>query len=142
MPRKTQKGQRFEGLIAKADLAISHHFYLEATAICYAIIEERLRSVLIKTFARELGAKHKIDSCLDYIKVSRKKYQLIAKYFPTTFTKSIHDWKESRNEIMHELADSGLDEIKTQKCAKEGRLLVSELTKLIMKWKKEFNKTT
>lgn len=140
MTRHTAKGNRFESLISKADLALENEFYLEAISICYAIIEERLRSVLMKTHFPTLGNKHKVDSCLKKIKIVKKKDSLLAKYFTSELIKKIDDWKEDRNNVMHELAEEGIDFPKIITCATEGREVLSELAATIMRWKKEFKK--
>lgn len=140
MSRHTAKGNRFESLIGKADLALENEFYLEAISICYAIIEERLRSVLIKTHNPTLGKKHKVDSCLKKIKAVKKTDALLAKYFTPDLLKKIDDWKEERNDVMHELAEEGINFPKIVTCATEGRELLAELAATIMRWKKEFTK--
>ena len=135
--RKTEKGIRFTTLISKADYALETKFYLEASAICFAVIEERLRSVLIKTKKREIGGKHKIDSCIKQLKNLRKTEPLIDKFFTVAFLNEINRWKNERNDITHELIENDVDEIKLEENAKQGRKIVRVLNALIMRWKKE-----
>ncbi|MCG9879644.1 MAG: hypothetical protein MH472_03505 [Bacteroidia bacterium] len=136
--RKTDKGTRFKTLISKADYALETEFFLEASAICYAVIEERLRSILIKTLNREIGEKHKIDSCVKQIKKLRRTEPLIAKYYTVDFMNEINLWKNERNDITHELIEYEVDEIKLEQNAKKGRKILRVLNATIMRWKKEF----
>ena len=140
MKRYVAKGIRFETLISKADLAIENKFFLETITICYAIIEERLRSVLGKLNNRELGEKHKVDSCIKKIKKETKTNALLRKYFSKELIDKIDNWKETRNDIMHELADQEIEYIKIETCARDGRILMAEVAKVIMHWKKEWEK--
>jgi len=140
MSRHTAKGTRFEALISKADIALENEFYLEAISICYAIIEERLRSVLIKTYGRKLGEKHKVDSCLKRIKRENKTNSILSKYFTHTLLTKVDQWKDDRNEIMHQLAEKGIEFSKIVTCAETGRELLAELAATTMRWKKEWKK--
>ena len=104
MGRKQAKGQNISALIDKSKLARKENFYLESIFLSHAIIEERLRSVLLK-IKSDLGSRNKIPSCIKKLKSKIKTQEyLFHLYFDKTFLDKILDWKKSsRDRLMHEL---------------------------------------
>jgi len=140
MTRNTEQGKRLSKLIDSADLAFENEFYLECAAICFAIIEERLRSILKKIKGRELGKKHKIDSCLTLIEKENKKNTLLKSYITKDLLDKIFDWKNQRNVLTHQLIQNGFEPDLFKDYAKLGRQLMADLAKSIMKWKRQWKK--
>jgi len=145
MSRKTKKGKNIKYLISKAILAEKECFYLETIFLCHSIIEERLRSTILKT-DNNFGAKHKIPGCIKRFKlnITNKDY-LFEIFFTRNLLKEIYIWKKSkRDNLIHELENnynminnkSTLEEI-----AKDGMYLMKELNASVMRWKKRAKKT-
>lgn len=137
--RLTQKGIRFEDLIARADFALDNEFYLESSWICYSIIEERLISIFSK-IGITLNRRQKMDYCLKKINIMRSDNVLIDKYFSVVLIENLDDWRDRRNKIMHDLAKEEIAFEEFESLAKEGRTLLGSLATQIMKFKKELTK--
>jgi hypothetical protein len=104
------KGESYKQLIKRMDDAITGEFYLEASWIAYAIIEDRLLSALAKTGGvpttkkgdpiRMLGPK--LQALRDRLATHS---ELRAAMLPDNTLDLIDRWKESRNPLMHSMAE-------------------------------------
>jgi predicted nucleic acid-binding Zn-ribbon protein len=95
--------------MGKMEQAHSLEFYLEASWIAYSILEDRLLSALLQTGGstysdgkdiRMLGQK--------IVELEQRKTndQLLSAYFNDDLIDELKKLKKSRNDLMHELADS------------------------------------
>ncbi|MCT7611470.1 hypothetical protein N5U14_11540 [Aliarcobacter butzleri] len=140
MSRKILKGKILKELISKAIDAEKNGFYLESIFLCHSIIEERLRSTILKV-DQKFGNKHKIPGSIkrfnNYIK---NKEFLFNRYFDEKELKKINKWKKLRRDnLIHELEkndDLINNENELYKIAAEGQALMRQLNKTVMKWKK------
>lgn len=151
MARLNEKGQRFEDLIARIDVALSEGFYVEAMAITYALLEERTYSILDKLNIQYKN-KDKLFQCLTYLETHIKAKDLTCN--PTsmdigTFTawldaelvqsgmiSHIQTWREKRNNVIHDLAKQTIAYGDLKSPATDGRDLFRKYTAIIMKIKK------
>jgi len=144
MNRKTKKGKNLKYLISKAILAEKESFYLETIFLCHSIIEERLRSTVLKTDST-FGKRHKIPTTIGRFKryINNEEY-LFDIYYKKDFLKKILKWKKAkRDPLMHELERNINiidDKEKLELIAKEGINLMRELNATVMKWKRKAKK--
>ncbi len=128
-----QKYENYREQMGRLKKALGAGFYLEAIFIEYAIIEDRLESVL-----RHAGKwkepklneqpmslqkkKNKIE------KMAEEKKSLANKYFSDDTLNRIIDWKNQRNALIHQLLKQDLHTEELQGLAGQGRLLVKEIS--------------
>lgn len=127
------------------DEAIEHEFYLEASWITYAILEDRLLSIL-----KESGGGH------DKIKMLGPKLGEVNKRMLNTLNMrkafygellpDLDRWKDKRNMLMHTMASEAktaaeLDDDSKQ-LAMEGRRIARELCAACRRYKKFNSKSS
>ena len=105
-----QKYENYKEQFGHLNLALKHHFNLEAVFIAYAIMEDRTESVLRHAGKYEAYIKSRkghtptIDSKIRYIqKLAEPKKELLNKYFADELLDQILEWKENRNRLIHAL---------------------------------------
>ncbi|PCE32690.1 hypothetical protein BZL54_08540 [Burkholderia ubonensis subsp. mesacidophila] len=95
-------------LLSRIDESIKQEFYLEASWLVYAILEDRLVSALDETGGavtangkpiRMLGPK------LVALEARRQETLNLRKAFFGDMLSKLDAWKEQRNELMHAMAD-------------------------------------
>lgn len=121
--------------------ALKNNFYLEAIFIEYAIIEDRLSSIL-----RYEGNSIKVKDEKDFVSIERKinkvrtitreKKGLAFKYFAPEFIDSIENWKGKRNPLIHALMKQQLTTEGLLDLATEGQAIVKELSRLSQNYKR------
>lgn len=118
--------------------ALNNHFYLEAVFIEYAIIEDRLESILRYENNTIKSKTHvSIDKKIDKVNtIAREKKGLAKKYFSPEFMESIKDWKERRNPLIHALMKRSNSTEELCAIAKEGNDLQKELCRLSQNYKR------
>lgn len=131
------KCKKYKELISRIDLAIEDKFFLEATWIAYAILEDRLVSVL-----RESGGDPSIRMLgprINEVNSRHKKSLIMQKTFFSDMLKRLKNWKDKRNDLMHTLADESLDisaiDIESKFVAIEGRELAREFSAACKRFK-------
>lgn len=138
------KSKLYKDLMARMDLALLEEFYMEACWIQYAIVEDRINSVIrhsypkngeefLKTFR---GLDRKFDHIRDKIHPADED---CVKTINKDLLKRLVRWKDKRNTLMHEIADTdNLARVQAQlkKLAPEGKNLVNELSAKVWKYKK------
>ena len=131
----------FESFHDRMNNAIEKRFYLEASWYAYALLEDRLVSMLKQsggvgkngsnTPIKMLGPK------LGELKSRANTDKLLLENLPAT---KIHDWKEERNDLMHAMAEGTMTQAEIDKkaylLALQGRELVKEVSAAAMRLKK------
>lgn len=125
-----QKYTNYKMQMGRLKKALANQFYLEAIFIEYAIMEDRLESVL--RHSGNWNPKPGRFPSLDYkrktiAKLAEEKKNPIRKYFPVELTDSIEVWKDERNRMIHALMKQSLHTGDLRKIALDGEAL----TKLI-----------
>jgi hypothetical protein len=123
----------YKVLIARMDGAIAGRFYLESLWLAYAILEDRLVSVLNCTGGaddKNGDAIWKMDKKLQVLKERRKHDRLFQAYFPIDWTSRVAVWKNARNQLTHAMANGTITatdlDIQSEALAKTGSVLVYE----------------
>lgn len=131
----------FEGFHKRMDEAINQNFYLEASWYAYAIIEDRLVSMLRQSGGigqnggsapiRMLGLK------LKELKLRALSDELLK---TNLMASKIEDWASSRNDLMHAMTDGSLEQQQIDKnaylLATSGKTLVKDISAAAMRLKK------
>lgn len=110
-----QKYENYRIQMGRLSKAVKAEFFLEAVFIEYAILEDRLESILVHTGKFNPEKHNTMDKKLRRVQeISREKKSLAHKYFSDELIQSIYDWKESRNTLIHALMKQKLntDELK------------------------------
>ena len=126
----TQKYTNYRIQMGRMKKALANQFYLEAIFIEYAIMEDRLESVLRHSgnWKPKPGTFPSLDFKRKKIaKLAEEKKSLIRKYFSAELTDSIEVWKNERNRVIHALMKQSLHTGDLRKIALDGEAL----TKLI-----------
>ena len=129
------KRSHVEVLIEKMETALNNDFYFEAVWLAYSLIEDRVDSALRKTTggltsSRALFGK-KLDSLIQRIPNDSTLTLMKTAYNYDLLLQKINVWKDSRNNLMHALANSvkpRVDlETECQLIAREGYSLAREM---------------
>jgi len=125
-----QKYANYKEQMGRLKKALTQGFYLEAVFIEYAIVEDRLESVLRHSgkwsfkpgeFVTLERKRNKVAN------MAEEKKSLAHKYFPAELTDGIEIWKNNRNRIIHALMKQNLHTEDLQALAEEGQELVRTL---------------
>ena len=125
-----QKYYNYREQMGRLKKALNQKFYLEAIFIEYAIMEDRLESILRHAgkWNPKPGKYPSIDSKINKVeKIAEEKKSLANRYFKLDFMEDMRTWKETRNKLMHALLKQQLHTEDLQVCAGEGQELVKTL---------------
>ena len=102
---------------------MANEFYLEAIFIEYAILEDRLESVL--RHGGRWKEQNKFVSIYEKITIvmemTEEKKGLARKYFSDELLRGIDNWKEHRNKLIHVLLKRNLHTADLKQIAEEGQ---------------------
>ena len=136
-----QKRELFEGFHKRMEAAIETHHYLEASWYAYALIEDRLSSLL-----RNSGGVGRNGSSTPIKMLGPKLTELNSRASSDELLKAnlLYDdadqWRDDRNQLMHAMADGLLSQSDIDKnaylLATKGVKLVKELSSAAMRLKK------
>ena len=108
--------------------ALRQGFYIEAIAIEYAIMEDRLESILRHEGVFNPNKHGSLARKLSRVKdLSRRKGSLERKYFSEEFFQAIDEWMKDRNALIHALLKQSLTTDEIQGVAEKGNELVRKL---------------
>ena len=127
--------------MGRLNKAIKSGFLLEAVFIEYAIMEDRLESVL-RHSGRFKQEKHRsINSKLSSVKeIARNKKGLLRKYLTDELLESVSEWKEKRNKLIHALMKQNLNGAELKEIVDEGYLMVKTLNNKTTCYKRALEK--
>lgn len=136
------KRDKYAYLMKKLEKATREEYYYEAIFIEYAIIEDRTESILrhaqIKTLDPRNNKTYTLNKKLKIIK-SRKTFntdKYILKHFTEELILNVINWKNLRNELIHNLVNTSYENEEIKNIALQGECLVKRLnnkTQLINK---------
>lgn len=130
---KTKKpGKTVRELTVAAGNAMKNGFYTEAIWILSAIMEIRLKKIIMITEDRNPGAAFDLEKQLKRIKwlQAREKYSLLKDQFPADLLQSLRTWKNNRNILMKDMLEMHVSFDRKERMAKEGISLFKELNKI------------
>ena len=127
-----EKRQVYTILKAKLKIALQQGFYLEALLLEYAIIEDRLSSILrsadlvyIQNDGKEISIQKKINKIRN---ANESKRFPIYRRVPLDLILDIEEWKGIRNDLVHKSCTSLYNSEKVTECALEGKELVRRIS--------------
>jgi len=123
------KYDNYKEQFKRLNKAINNNFYLEAMFIAYAIMEDRLESILSYE-GNEINSKNfvSINKKLQKVKrIAERKNSLPARYFSDSLIDEILEWKEKRNKLMHALMKQALTTEELCTTALQGKILARKL---------------
>ena len=140
-----QKYVNYKEQMGRLKKAMNYGFYLEAIFIEYAIIEDRLESILRHSgrwsakFDEDPPTINKKLNIVD--ELARRKKSFPQKYFNQELISEIRDWKEYRNKIIHALLKQDLNTEQLLAIAQKGELLAKTLSNKVTSYKRALEKS-
>ncbi len=128
--------------------ALKYEFYVEALAIEYAMIEDRINSIIntvgLKTVDK-YGNNLTINKRLNIIKSNNPfcKVKFLRSKLPVEFVEEIREWKDKRNTIIHSLMTTEFQSGEFRELAEQGNNLRKQIdnkSKSIKKYMAKINK--
>lgn len=152
--RKDEKGKRFEFLISRIDQSLEEGFYVEGMAITYALFEERTYRLLDRLNVSYRN-RDKLYDCLVKLQtaISNKTISVTTPrmrsdefndmlkdvLISSNLIRDIQAWRETRNDVIHDLAKTNIDYNGLKTTCENGRELFGKYTAIIMKIKKNID---
>ena len=131
-----QKYENYKEQFGRLKKALNNSFYLEAIFIEYAIIEDRLESVLRHSGKFNPERHTSLNSKLNIVsKMTEEVKGLARKYFSQELLEEIIIWKEARNKLIHALMKRSLHTEDLQIVAHKGQ----EIAKSVSNKTKSYN---
>lgn len=125
-----QKYSNYKEQMGRLKKAMTQGFYLEAIFIEYAIMEDRLESILRHSgqWNPKPNEFWSIDRKLKKVeKLAEQKKSLQQKYFAKELTEGIRQWKDQRNSLIHALLKQTLHTENLRQHAEVGQTLTKTL---------------
>jgi hypothetical protein len=138
------KHQLYQDFIQRLEASLADGHYFESAWYSYAVLEDRLRSLLRNSGGETLIGTHKLIRMmgpkLRELKARLKKDKLLAATFTDELHDRLHQWKSTRNDLMHAMADASmpLSEIdaSAKTLATDGEVLVRDFCAACRRLKK------
>lgn len=129
--QNTQKYETYKSIHESLSKALRNEFYYEAIFLEYAILEDRLVSVLKYAGIPYTYKNGRDISITDKLKKIESQEELSNKFCRDRLTKELiqecRDWTEERNDLIHHLANLPYDSELVKKVAVEGNDLVKKV---------------
>lgn len=122
-----QKYENYKAQMGRLNRAIKEHFYLEALFIEYAIMEDRLESILIHAGVFRADKHNTITKKLRRLEALCQSDKIAKKYFSSGLLQSILDWKENRNKFIHALMKQVFTGEEIKEIVEQGQEIVKTL---------------
>ena len=136
-----QKYRNYKEQIGRLNKAIKYGFLIEAVAIEYAIMEDRLESVLIHEGVFNPDKHGTLVRKLNRIReLQRKKGSLENKYLSMELLDSIASWKDERNALIHALLKQNISTQELSDTATRGNDIVKQLTSKVTSIRRKLEK--
>ncbi len=121
--------------------AMGYGFYLEAIAIEYAIIEDRMESILRHSNKYNPEKHNTLNKKLNRVsEIQRNKTSVLRKYLTEEMIADIHTWKNDRNPIVHSLVKLELHTEDLKSIAEKGRDLTKMLCSKVTSYNRALDK--
>lgn len=136
-----EKQANYALLKVKLKIALKNEFWFEACLIEYAIIEDRTASILAYAgtckdpYSKQLT--HKLNAIEQLI---GKKHLVISKKVKTEELQLIRDWKEKRNDIVHNICRIKYENDDLKEIAWDGKTVMDKISNAAQRVAKAYKK--
>lgn len=132
-----QKHDNYTEQMGRLKRAMNSEFYLEAIAIEYAVVEDRLESILRHSGVFNPEKHDTLEKKRRRLaEMQRSKKGLVRKYISEELLQAIYDWKENRNPMTHTLLKLDLCVEDARAIAEEGQRIAKELNNKVSLYNK------
>lgn len=126
-----EKYENYREQMGRLKRAIGAKFFLEAVFIEYAIMEDRLESIVRRagywTFQKDRVRVNINDKLKKMVNALESKDETFCKYFDSEFIKEIDTWKTKRNPYIHDLLNKKITTADLEEFALRGQEIVKKL---------------
>jgi len=135
-----QPGKTVKEMTVSAGGAMKNGFYIEAIWLLSAIMEARLKKLLIVSEGHSPGAASGLEQHLKRIKLlqSREQYSVLKDQFPAALITALRDWKNNRNVMMKDMLEMHVSIERRERLARQGIELLKQLNKVYKHYKVAF----
>lgn len=142
-----QKYENYKEQMSRLKKAMINGFYLEAVFIEYAIMEDRLESVLRHSGKWKEPKPGQNPPSLQkkkniITKMAEEKRSLARRYFSEELLNSIITWKEDRNRLTHTLMKQSFRTDGLKGFAEQGQAIVKELSNKVKSYNRAIDRMT
>ena len=123
-----EKHENYKAQMGCLNRAIKEHFYLEALFIEYAVMEDRLESILTHAGVFRADKHDTITKKLRRLETLYQSDKLARKYFSPELLQCIMDWKDNRNKYIHSLMKQVFTGEELEAIVQQGLLIVKLLS--------------
>lgn len=121
--------------------AMGYGFYVEAIAIEYAIIEDRMESILRHSNKYNPEKHNTLNKKLNRVsEIQRNKTSVLRKYITEEMIVEIHSWKNDRNPIVHSLLKLELHTEDLKSIAEKGQDITKKLCSKVTSYNRALDK--
>ena len=136
-----QKYANYKEQMGRLKKALNSQFYLEAIFIEYAILEDRVESMLRHSGVFRPDKHNTLNKKLNRLsELQRNKTGLAKKYFTEDLLSAIHDWKNERNIMIHALLKQSLHTEDLQAIAERGQALVKTVSSKVSSYNRALDR--
>lgn len=147
MSKAHPKAKHYTALLQKMDAAMAAKYYLEASWIAYAILEDRPVAVLLNTGGatdKNGNAVRMLGPKITFIRKRRRRDKLLGANFSRSWLDKLTRWKDRRNKLMHAMANATVSfariELAAKRLAVAGDPLVYDACRQMRRLKKHRGK--
>lgn len=133
----TKKYLSYKEQMVRLKKAMAAQFFLEAIFIEYAVMEDRLESILRHSCVFNPERHSTIQAKLRRVsELRRAKKSLLNRSLSEELLQEISQWKDERNRLIHALMKQDLHTEDLQKIALEGQQIVKQLNSKATNYRK------
>lgn len=126
-----EKRDKYAQLMKKLEDATNNEYYYEAIFIEYAIFEERTRAMFEHaqvSYKNKNDKEYSIDKKLRTIKTNKYfQDEYIKKHITEELIDKIIEWKNQRNNLMHDIIKSNYDNEEVKNLSLQGECLAKKI---------------
>ena len=138
-----QKYSNYKEQMGRLKKALKERFYLEAISIEYAILEDRIESVLRHSGVFHPDKHNMLNKKLNKLtEMQRNKTGLVKKYFSEELINEIHTWKNERNPMTHALLNLQLHTEDLADIALRGEALIKKVSNKVSLYNRALERQT
>ncbi|MCD7717265.1 MAG: hypothetical protein LUI39_12595 [Lachnospiraceae bacterium] len=124
-----QKYENYKEQMGRLKKALHAEFYLEAIFIEFAILEDRIESVLRHSNKFNPEKHNTLNKKLGRLKeMQRQKNGLVRRYFSDELFDEIYAWKDERNVLIHSLMNQTLHKEDLKELAERGQKIIKTVS--------------